>query len=430
MDKLLLIICNVLSCFVIVEILFQFMDERYKRTYSYGLVYIIGKIVITAVMVYVNIINNALLNLACWIVITCAAAVFLFYEEQEKIVRRIMECEAVLLCLTVCEALGAFFLEWILQAMNIKGMNEIMKYCLETAFSKIVVIFLYYILIGRFMKEKSIPYSKSRYGIYCIILIYSLINMFAVTRIFSQGEINYLCLINMGCIVLADMYLLYFVKMDDEKSYFENQTRMLEQQSKLQYEYYFSQTQKYNETLRILHDVDKHIKAIEGLYGTGNESDAGVYASEIRETLKPLIPVKYTGNPILDILFMDKKAEMEENGIDFRIDSGNVLLDFIEPIDVTTIFGNLLDNAIEAAAELEGDRHICIKISSYQQMISVRMENNCGNVKWKGGYPVSQKGEKRGLGLLNVKACIDKYNGSLKFAQDGDLFITEMFLSE
>lgn len=42
-------------------------------------------------------------------------------------------------------------------------------------------------------------------------------------------------------------------------------------------------------------------------------------------------------------------------------------LNFLAPIDITTIFGNLLDNAIEAAEKLEGEKYISIKIGSYHK---------------------------------------------------------------
>ena len=40
---------------------------------------------------------------------------------------------------------------------------------------------------------------------------------------------------------------------------------------KRQYEYYLTQAKKYDQTIQILHDVNKHIKAIEGLYGAEQE---------------------------------------------------------------------------------------------------------------------------------------------------------------
>ena len=82
--------------------------------------------------------------------------------------------------------------------------------------------------------------------------------------------------------------------------------RKCREQAKVQYEYYLTQTKKYDQTVHILHDVNKHIKAIEGLYGAEQGNTAGEYAAEIRELLKPLIPVQYTENPILNILLTDK----------------------------------------------------------------------------------------------------------------------------
>ena len=201
------------------------------------------------------------------------------------------------------------------------------------------------------------------------------------------------------------------------------------EQAKVQYEYYLTQAKKYDQTIQILHDVNKHIKAIEGLYGAEQEKTAGEYATKIRELLKLLIPVQYTENPILNILLTDKESVMREKGISVTIKIDNVNLNFIEPIDITTIFGNLLDNAIEATEKLKGEKYICIKIGSYHKMIVVSIENNCNEVKWKNGFPVSNKGKNGGIGLLNVQSSIKKYDGDLTLKNDGNKFAAELFLN-
>ena len=43
------------------------------------------------------------------------------------------------------------------------------------------------------------------------MLVYCLINMVIIVEYFMQGQENYLYAVNMGCIVLADLYLLYYV---------------------------------------------------------------------------------------------------------------------------------------------------------------------------------------------------------------------------
>ena len=135
---------------------------------------------------------------------------------------------------------------------------------------------------------------------------------------------------------------------------------------------------------------------------------------------------------ILQATFAAMKRAVEalkEKGISVTIKVDNVNLNFIEPIDITTIFGNLLDNAIEAAEKLEGEKYISIKIGSYHKMIAASIENNCGEVKWKNGFPVSAKGKGGGIGLLNVQSSVKKYDGNLILKSDGNKFIAELFLN-
>ena len=78
---------------------------------------------------------------------------------------------------------------------------------------------------------------------------------------------------------------------------------------------------------------------------------------------------------------------------------------------------------------VDGEKYIFIKISAYHKMTVVHIENSCGNVKWKKRMPVSDKGKGRGIGLLNVKQSIDKYDGNLQLKQDGNKFVADLFLN-
>ena len=84
---------------------------------------------------------------------------------------------------------------------------------------------------------------------------------------------------------------------------------------------------------------------------------------------------------------------------------------------------------LRAAEKLEGGKYISIKIGSYHKMIAASIENNCGEVKWKNGFPVSAKGKGGGIGLLNVQSSVKKYDGNLILKSDGNKFIAELFLN-
>ncbi len=429
MDRILLLFCSILSCFIVVSILFQFMNSNYERVYKKKRVYIISNLSAVILLTFVNMLNNSLWNLVTWILVTAICAIFLYYQNQNNAWKTVVECEAMALCISVCESLGVILLHWILQMFNANINDVVIMHCLEVTFSKLILIFLYYLGVNRLQKKKNFPLSKDQYLVYIIMLIYSFANMLLIVAEFMQRKTNYLWVANMGCIVLADLYLFYYIKMSNDKSFYESQVKALEQQASIQYGYYLLQTEKYNNTLRILHDVNKHIKVIEELYETDQSKTAAAYTKHINDMLKPLMPTQYSGNPILDILLTDKAMDMEEKGIDFDFDIDNVDLQCIEPIDITTIFGNLLDNSIDAVERFEGHKFVYIKIRAYQKMVSIKVENNSNYVKWKNGMPVSEKGKERGIGILNVKRSISKYDGDIKLRWENNKFIAEMFLN-
>jgi len=63
------------------------------------------------------------------------------------------------------------------------------------------------------------------------------------------------------------------------------------------------------------------------------------------------------------------------------------------------------------------------------KIIVVSIENNCNEVKWKNGLPVSNKEKGGGIGLLNVQSSIKKYDGNLTLKYIGNKFIAELFLN-
>lgn len=428
MDDLLLAICTCLSCFIVTTILFQFMNDRYNKTFPHPYAYYFVEILATIGISVINLFGFSILNLIVWIISVMIVSYVFYFDDSDNGLKRIVECEVLLFYMAVCEALGVVFVDWILKLLGMDSKTSAMQGCMEIIFSKVVVIFMYYMIFTRLMNKKKIAFTKVQWAINFIILIYSLINMLIIAEGILLGQEKFMLTVNMGCIVLADLYLLYFIKVANEKTYLEGEVVMLEKQAHMQYEYYLAQEQKYNATVHILHDVDKHIKSIENLCTNGEKYEAAKYVKELRNMLEPLIPIKYTGNPILDILLTDRATICKEQKIKFNIKVDNVNMDFLEAIDAVTIFGNLIDNAIEAAEKANGN-YIQISISPYQEMVLVRIKNTSLPLKWKNGLPVSEKGKNHGIGLLNVKRSLEKYDGAISFQQKNSIVTVDLLLN-
>ena len=125
-----------------------------------------------------------------------------------------------------------------------------------------------------------------------------------------------------------------------------------------------------------------------------------------------------TGNKILDTILMGKKIYCQGLDINLTVVADGVALDFMDPIDISTLLGNILDNAIEGVSKIKGKekRLIHLVVAKQKGFLRIRVEN-CyeGKLIYKNGLPVTTKRDKdyHGYGLKSIRNIAIKYNGSV-----------------
>ena len=429
MENYLMLLFGILvSCLVYSIIVFQFMEDRYKRVYDNKIYFIVMKGFVTICIVLINMLEMPILNLLGWIFVFGIIVIFFYADYEKKSAQRVFEIVVLLLVLTACETVGYLMLEFVFWKIGIDNIQPAMMQCLNMTFSKLIILILYYLVITKvWRKSKQNKSTKEQNMVHVVIIVYSVVNL-AVIIIVVSSEMTVtfaerlLLLVNMFCIVFADFYFLYFTKFVQENSELKLKLKLFEQQSILQYEYYASQEGKYNEAVKILHDVNKHLKMIEEIYEYNETGKAREYAKKIEKMLKPLVLKEYTNNPILNILLNDKKKNAALQNTQFDLEIGNIELNFMEPVEITTVFGNLLDNAMEAC-EKSANKKINMKLDTYNDFVFIQISNTTnGQTKWNDGRPISQKGDNHGIGLINVENIIKKYNGSMILEEKNFVF--------
>ena len=408
--------------------LFQFLNDRFVPIYRNKFVYVAAYGVSICIVVLVNMLMNAVLNAIANMILFGIISYFFYYEESTKKVLRVFEAEALFAASVICEGFGVLLIDVIFYGFNLMPESAAVQQSIETMFSKLVLVFLYYIVVSRVWK-KSLFGSKKQYGLYVIMFVYSMVNFLIVTVI-AAGENPVVLLIIMGCTVFANMYFLHFIKYSDERNYYKLQVEMMEQQERLLYENYEMQSEKYKQTVSILHDVDKHMKMIEELYQTEVREEAINYSKQIKEMLKPLLPFQYINNPILDCLLSDKKRMAEKHNISFKIDISDADVNFIKPVDITTLFGNLIDNAVTACKKSDENRYIGLTIREHNEILSIRIENSIAvTVPIKNGMIDIPVVRIPCVGLLNIQKCVDTYMGSIIYKCTDKLLICDIVLN-
>lgn len=86
---------------------------------------------------------------------------------------------------------------------------------------------------------------------------------------------------------------------------------------------------------------------------------------------------QHTGNPVLDVILTTKERACADRGITFTAVADGSLLSGMSSMDIASLFGNALDNAIEATSKLPKHEQRLIKLALYEQnhFIVIRVEN-------------------------------------------------------
>jgi sensor histidine kinase YesM len=179
------------------------------------------------------------------------------------------------------------------------------------------------------------------------------------------------------------------------------------------------------------HDFNNHLGVIYGLFQSGEVEKAGAYAASlvsVAEEYQSLVAIPYpTLRAILNYKLSLAREEHIELRLDVNIPPGLNLNEF----DLAIIFGNLLDNAIEANRTLEENhRYLKLRLVYKPDYLLIGAENPYGAERIPGGRGHSTKSqpEEHGFGLRNIDYLIKKHSGFMNIAQANGVFKAELAL--
>lgn len=189
---------------------------------------------------------------------------------------------------------------------------------------------------------------------------------------------------------------------------------------------------KYNTTCEIAHDINRHISSLKALIKLNPNKQAECYLSDLTKDTERLRPVIKNQNAILEIILNTVSERCEKGNISLEMNVEDFPLQFISDIDITTIFSNLFDNAIEACMELsKSQRKIHIVLRMQMGLIVLRITNSSKEIEFKEfHFHHSTKANHYGIGLSNVKKDVEKYDGIFSVQQDKNQFCVSITFSE
>lgn len=194
-------------------------------------------------------------------------------------------------------------------------------------------------------------------------------------------------------------------------------------QQKAQYEMSAENVELIN---RKCHDLKYQIAALKQI-SDQTQREESIHSLE--QAVMIYDSVVKTGNHILDTVLTEKSLLCEARGITLTCVADGACLEFMDAVDIYTIFGNALDNAIESVSKL-GDpeqRIITVTVFSRVDMVFLQLENYCSpQPAYDGDLPGTSKEEDvgyHGFGLKSIRYTAEKYGGFLTVQNDDEIFL-------
>lgn len=206
---------------------------------------------------------------------------------------------------------------------------------------------------------------------------------------------------------------------------------LLSQQYEVERRHYDDIEQMQKSVRGIRHDLGNMLQTAQSLIESGDYDGVSKLMNGIGERLDQSSKVVITGNPAMDSIIGLKLSRAAECGITLEKS-----IDIPPGLDLNyesmaTIFGNLLDNAIEAQADIpEKERIIKIFIKYMNDMLVISIANRCmSDVYMTDDFETEKEDrENHGFGIQNVRNSVEYLGGTIQFERDMNWFNVKIIL--
>lgn len=181
---------------------------------------------------------------------------------------------------------------------------------------------------------------------------------------------------------------------------------------------------------RKCHDLKHQIAALRTLK---DREQIDRQIAEMEEAVMIYDSVIRTGNPILDVVLTEKSLYCEAHQINMTCLVDGKLLDFVDSVDLYTLFGNALDNAIESVIQQTDKLKRVIQVVAYEEqgMLLIRIRNYCDQLPvLVDGLPATTKenSDYHGFGLKSIRHTAEKYGGGISIQTGSNFFSLQILL--
>lgn len=177
------------------------------------------------------------------------------------------------------------------------------------------------------------------------------------------------------------------------------------------------------EMARVLHDLRNQVACIAE---TDDEEVRRGHLASIEEEISTWRTVRYTGDATLDVVLNQKRRATRQAGVEFQATPLALPEGFMPSVDVCSVFGNALDNALEACARMPQGSYSYVDVSlsrAGSYLAAVVKNPYAGEVRRSadGALLSSKRADAPGYGVASIRRSVERLGGTVQIScEDGE----------
>ena len=298
--------------------------------------------------------------------------------------------------------------------------------------SKLLMYIVIKYICFRFKRE-AVGADISYWVLFAVLFGITMLTLFTFCKMLEENPSVYirnLTMISILGLSAANVIILWLYENTFKQKSLITQKQLTEVRLKEQIKHYNDITAAQAQTRKLKHDLSNHIISIKSYVEDGKKDECLKYLDNLTDYANINSDIIDTGNSVIDAILTAKRNLARERNIDFSADI-QIPADLkINSSDCCVIFGNALDNAIEACDKVQGNKYIKVSLVYQNGSLMCKIANSMNETK----NPLlkTTKADKinHGIGLKNIRETLNKYSSMLRVEQNAGEFVLSFIIYE
>ena len=305
-------------------------------------------------------------------------------------------------------------------------------------FSKGLFFIAAYLLIFFFKKEECSP-QKDWHTL--LLLFIPVATIFTLATLLKIGEyvsltssINIMISISAILLMTSNIFAFGINQYTQKKSAQYTDMQLLLQKESDTAAYYEMLLSQHENQRILIHDMKKHLQSIEILNSAKEHEKIDAYIHTLLQSSDLTESARVCDHHMLNVILSRYQRQCQENHITFHIDIRSGVLRYLPDADLTAIFCNILDNALESAVKTD---NALIELNAHRKehtpFAVITMINSCRTDPFTAHthqlLTSKKDSSQHGFGLKSVRRIVERYDGSMNvYYSEKDLLFHTIIL--